>query len=89
MYYEMKYDSPVGRLTIASDGSNLAGLWMEGQKYFGGTVTGELHPCGELPVFSRTKDWLDRYFPEKAGAVGAAAGAHRRRIPPDGVGTAL
>ena len=31
MYYEMKYDSPVGRLTMASDGSNLAGLWMEGQ----------------------------------------------------------
>ena len=28
MYYEMKYDSPVGRLTMASDGSNLAGLWM-------------------------------------------------------------
>lgn len=65
MYYEMKYDSPVGRLTIASDGSNLVGLWMEGQKYFGGTVTGELHPCGELPVFSRTKDWLDRYFSGK------------------------
>ena len=65
MYYEMKYDSPVGRLTMASDGSNLAGLWMEGQKYFGGTVTGELHPCGELPVFSRTKDWLDRYFSGK------------------------
>ena len=62
MYYEMKYDSPVGRLTLASDGLNLAGLWMEGQKYFGGTVPGELRPNEELEVFSRAKDWLDRYF---------------------------
>ena len=61
MYYEMKYDSPVGRLTLASDGLNLAGLWMEGQKYFGGTVPGELRPNEELEVFSRAKDWLDRY----------------------------
>ena len=58
----MKYDSPVGRLTLASDGLNLAGLWMEGQKYFGGTVPGELRPNEELEVFSRAKDWLDRYF---------------------------
>lgn len=62
MYYEMKYDSPVGRLTLASDGLNLAGLWMEGKKYFGGTVPGELRPNEELEVFSRAKDWLDRYF---------------------------
>ena len=62
MYYEMKYDSPVGRLTLASDGLNLAGLWMEGQKYFGGTVPGELRPNEELEVFSRAKDWRDRYF---------------------------
>ncbi|MCB6343208.1 methylated-DNA--[protein]-cysteine S-methyltransferase [Enterocloster lavalensis] len=62
MYYEMKYDSPVGRLTLASDGLNLAGLWMEGQKYFGGTVPGELRLNEELEVFSRAKDWLDRYF---------------------------
>ena len=62
MYYEMKYDSPVGRLTLASDGLNLAGLWMEGQKYFGGTGPGELRPNEELEVFSRAKDWLDRYF---------------------------
>lgn len=62
MYYEMKYDSPVGRLTLASDGLNLAGLWMEGQKYFGGTVPGEMRLNEELEVFSRAKDWLDRYF---------------------------
>ena len=40
MYYEMKYDSPVGRLTLASDGLNLAGLWMEGQKYFAAAKRG-------------------------------------------------
>ena len=38
MYYSMIYASPVGRLTLASDGDNLVGLWIEGQKYFGGSL---------------------------------------------------
>ncbi len=83
MYYEMKYDSPVGRLTLASDGLNLAGLWMEGQKYFGGTVPGELRPNEELEVFSRAKDWLDRYFngkkPEPSELPLAPVGGEFRR----------
>lgn len=83
MYYEMKYDSPVGRLTLASDGLNLAGLWMEGQKYFGGTVPGELRLNEELEVFSRAKDWLDRYFngkkPEPSELPLAPVGGEFRR----------
>ena len=35
--YVTEYDSPVGRLLLGSDGTALTGLWMEGQKYFGGT----------------------------------------------------
>lgn len=34
--YQFTIDSsPLGRLTMASDGKNLTGLWIEGQKYFG------------------------------------------------------
>lgn len=32
------YESPVGLLTLAADKRGLRGLWIEGQKYFGGTV---------------------------------------------------
>lgn len=32
--YLTKYDSKIGKLTIASDGERIIGLWIEGQKYF-------------------------------------------------------
>lgn len=89
MYYEMKYDLWCRRLTIASDGSNLAGLWMEGQKYWR-HCDGELHPCGSCQYFPDKADWLDRYFPEKGRSRRSAMLAPiGRRIPADGVGTAL
>ena len=34
MFYQTTYSSPVGRLTLASDGESLTGLWLENQKYF-------------------------------------------------------
>lgn len=62
VYCFTKYPSPVGLLTLASDGENLVGLWIEGQKYFGGTVPGEMTEQDGLPVFRAAKGWLDRYF---------------------------
>lgn len=70
MYCVTKYDSPVGQLTIAGDERGLAGLWLEGQKYFGGTVPGELRPRDDLAVFSQARDWLDRYFSGKKPVPG-------------------
>ena len=61
-YCIAQYNSPVGRLTLAGDGAGLSGLWLEGQKYFGGSLAGELVPGGDLPVFAQVRDWLDRYF---------------------------
>ena len=29
------YNSPLGKMTMSSDGNALTGLWFEGQKYFG------------------------------------------------------
>ena len=34
MLYKTYYNSPVGRLFIASDGENIIGLCIEGQKYY-------------------------------------------------------
>lgn len=65
MYYLTIYMSPVGQLTLASDGSSLVGLWIEGQKYFGMTVGEEMVMRDDLPVFTDVKHWLDRYFQGK------------------------
>ena len=62
MYYETNYPSPVGLITLASDGTNLVGLWLEGQKYYGGTIAGIMAKKDNLAVFDATKKWLDKYF---------------------------
>lgn len=36
------YKSPVGLLTLACDGDALVGLWIEGQKYYGGDTPGAM-----------------------------------------------
>lgn len=71
-YYETHYDSPIGGLTLCSDGEALVGLWMEGQKYYGGTVAGEttLVAAGEDKVLDQATDWLDRYFAGDEPAIG-------------------
>ena len=65
MNYIYHYDSPLGGITLASDGDSLTGLWFDGQKYFGSTLSGDCREK-ELPVFEQTKKWLDIYFNGKA-----------------------
>lgn len=55
------YDSPVGGITICADGENIAGLWIDGQKYFG-YAGATMTECNDLPVLVAAKGWLDRYF---------------------------
>ena len=64
MYYTCKYASPLGGMTLASDGKNLTGLWFDGQKYFASNLPAQQEE-GELPVFAQTKRWLDIYFAGK------------------------
>ncbi|MDR3295297.1 MAG: methylated-DNA--[protein]-cysteine S-methyltransferase [Clostridiales Family XIII bacterium] len=69
MFYLTDYSSPMGPLTLESDGESLAGLWMDGQKYFGGAVAESRAEKPDLPVFAATKNWLDRYFAGQKPAV--------------------
>ncbi len=62
MYYIAPLDSPLGRLTLASDGSSLIGLWIDGQKYDRDILKGDEIIEKDLPIFSRTESWLKRYF---------------------------
>ena len=61
MRYTFHYDSPLGGITLASDGGALSGLWFDGQKYFGAGLQKEAEER-KLPVFEETARWLDIYF---------------------------
>lgn len=63
--YTHHYDSPLGGITLASDGEALTGLWFDGQKYFADTLDAA-HEEKQLPVFDLTDRWLDTYFSGKA-----------------------
>ncbi len=65
MIYTSKYNSPVGEISLASNGKELVGLWIDGQKYFADRLPKD-HTERELPVFVQTKKWLDIYFSGKA-----------------------
>ncbi len=77
--YIQSYESPLGSMTMASDGSCLTGLWFDGQKYDRAVLQGKevilLSPedCPEekasdaAEVFLETVRWLDLYFGKTAG----------------------
>ena len=65
MDYTDHYASPLGGITLASDGEALTGLWFDGQKYFAAGLAPENGPKA-LPVFKETARWLDMYFSGKA-----------------------
>ena len=62
MYYIAHYQSPLGNITMASDGKSLVGLWFEGQKYYGAGFGLDCQVRPTLPIFSLTCCWLNEYF---------------------------
>ena len=62
MVYHKTVLSPLGAITLASDGRAILGLWLEGQKYFLHSVRNETSEEAELPVFDAAEEWLRRYF---------------------------
>lgn len=69
MFYLTNYLSPIGNITLASDGGSLVGLWIDGQKYFCNTVSGEIIEKDSISVFDDAKNWLDRYFSGEKPAI--------------------
>lgn len=62
IYYTTNYTSFIGELTLASDGDNLTGLWLAGQKYFCAAVDGHARTENNLSIFNAAKEWLAAYF---------------------------
>ncbi len=64
MKYISYYNSPLGRIMLASDGEAVTGAWFEGEPEFepdrnkNGTLK-------EIPVFKEARTWLDMYFSGK------------------------
>lgn len=83
MLYTMYYDSPVGRLLLAEKDGALAGLWIEGQKYFLGSLKEEMTENTDSEILKHTKEWLDRYFRGEKPSIGelelAPAGSEFRK----------
>ena len=53
-----QYPSPIGSLTLVSDGQALTGLWMKTQNF----DISDLPRQDDLPLFAAVRDWLDVYF---------------------------
>lgn len=62
MYYSTTYSSPIGRMTLMCKDDHLAGLWLEGQKYFGSTMPRVVETKDDTPIFRIVFQWLDKYF---------------------------
>ena len=62
MHYLSHYESPLGAMTMASDGDHLTGLWFDGQKYDRSTISDDAPLQPHLPIFTQTAQWLDAYF---------------------------
>lgn len=61
MEYIWHYVSPLGGITLGSDGKVLTGLWFDEQDHFAVPLPSQAEPQN-LPVFEETCRWLDIYF---------------------------
>ena len=64
MYYST-YIASNWKITLASDGESLCGLWNGEHGY----MYKNLEKRDDLPIFSSTKKWLDKYFAGKKPSV--------------------
>ena len=62
MKYATTYRSPIGTLTISSDGEAITGLWMEGQSYFAAGLSENPLDGSQITVIQRTIAVLENYF---------------------------
>lgn len=69
------YPSPLGRLTLASEGAQLIGLWFEGQRHYGAGLKGRhivVEPGESQAAPLRAAcAWLDAYFAGQRPGLGA------------------
>lgn len=62
MIYTRNYGSPIGNLLLAESEGQLIGLWLQGQKYYKGSLREEMQDREDSEILCQTGRWLDRYF---------------------------
>ena len=62
-----RHDSPVGQLTLVSNGSQLTGVYVDGQRYFPDLTMAVKR--ADLLLFNDVSRWLDDYFAGKKPSV--------------------
>ena len=62
MDYVHHYKSPLGGITLTSDGTALVGLWFEERQRFYDASIAQDRAEKSLPVFELADRWLDLYF---------------------------
>lgn len=61
MQHLSHHTTPLGSITIASDGEALTGLWFDGQKRYGSTLGHDAVEVG-CQVIEEARRWVDIYF---------------------------
>ena len=83
MDYVAAAETPLGPVTLASDGTALIGLWFQGQAHENAGLAPETE-ARELPVFAQTRRWLALYFagerPDFAPPLAPRGTAFQRRV---------
>jgi methylated-DNA-[protein]-cysteine S-methyltransferase len=59
--YVHHYKSPLGGITLASDGTTLVGLWFDEQRFFAASLSPDQEEK-TLSIFEQADRWLDLYF---------------------------
>ena len=65
MIYTTYYNSPIGKILLASKDNKLIGLWIDGQKYYLGNLKDKIRQNDDVEILLKTKKWLDEYFAGK------------------------
>ena len=65
MYYFHHYNYPIGKITLASNGTSIVGLWIENQRFYMDVLKDKECREKETEVIKLAKHWLDAYFNNK------------------------
>ena len=74
------YDSPLGKITLASDGAGLCGLWFEGEKYYAHALAanGENGKFCARYIAAKTDAAAREGCYERGGALETKSGADKK-----------
>ena len=84
MIYTYHYTSPLGSITLASNGESLTGLWFNEQKHFPHKYISESTEA-ELPIFTQTSNWLDIYFSGRNPRLHTSYKPEHNSVPQGGI----